>query len=208
MRLAVIPARGGSKGIPKKNLALVGGETLLARCIRTCREVCRVIVSTDCPDIATEAERCGAQVVCRPDRLATDTATSQDVIRHVLSHEFADEVVFAQCTSPFLHADDIRGCLEKLPTCDLAVCCVPFDGMVLDGEGKFANLAPFAPTLRQLRPPQYLSSGNCWAFRASYLDQPWMSGKVGIHLARFPYRLEIDSPEDLELARDLLHRHG
>lgn len=204
MRLAVIPARGGSKGVPRKNLATIGGETLLARCIRTCREVCRVIVSTDCEDIATEAERCLAQVVCRPAHLATDTATSQDVIRHVLSHEYADEVVFAQCTSPFLAVNDINGCLSTLRACDLAVCCVPFDGAVLDSAGRSVNLPPGAPTLRQLRPPQYLVTGNCWAFRPSYLDQPWMSGNVGIHLATFPYRLEIDSAEDLELARGLL----
>lgn len=206
MRLAVIPARGGSKGLPHKNLATIGAETLLARCIRTCRtaSVDRVIVSTDCERIAAEAERCFAQVVCRPAHLATDTATSQDVIRHVLSHEHADEVVFAQCTSPMLSVNDIDGCLSKLHNHDLIVCCVPFDGAVLDSEGRFLNLPPNAPTLRQLRPPQYLVTGNCWAFRSSYLEQPWMSGKVGIHLATFAYRLEIDSAEDLELARDLL----
>lgn len=205
MRLAVIPARGGSKGVPRKNLAQIGNETLLERCIYTChRAAVRVIVSTDCPDIAHASECANAQVVWRPAHLATDTATSQEVIRHVLSHEHADEVVFAQCTSPMLAAEDILGCLARLESCELVVCCVPFDGAVLDRKGKNVNWPSDSPTLRQLRPPQYLVSGNCWAFRPGYLDQPWMSGRVGIHLAKFPYRLEIDSPEDLELARDLL----
>ena len=87
-RLALIPARGGSKGVPGKNLCEVGGVSLIGRAVRAALEsgvIDRTVVSTDCQKIATEAERHGADVpYLRPAELATDRASSLEVALHAL----------------------------------------------------------------------------------------------------------------------------
>lgn len=105
--VAVIPARGGSKGVPGKNLRRVGGVPLVVRAVRACRASTRVdlvVVSTDDDAVAAAAEGAGAQVIRRPAALAGDTATSESALLHALDGlDAAPEVlVFVQCTSPFL----------------------------------------------------------------------------------------------------------
>ena len=110
--MAVIPARGGSKGVPGKNLRLVGGVPLVARAVRSCRAaqlVDRVLVSTDDDAIAAAAVQAGAEVVRRPAQLAGDTATSEAALLHALRslEEQPAVLVFVQCTSPFLDPADL-----------------------------------------------------------------------------------------------------
>lgn len=205
---AIIPARGGSRGVPEKNLMSIHGRRLLGHAIQCCQQVVdTVLVTTDCPRIRSEAEWYGAQVVERPAELATDDANSQDALRHALQFVDCEQVAFVQCTAPLLDAADIRGCLDKLPDYDLMVCCVPFDGLVLGADGRYRNFAYPISQRRQDREPQYVVNGHCWAMRPDYLQREWMSGRVGIHEAAFPYRLEIDTPEDVELARAVLENH-
>jgi CMP-N-acetylneuraminic acid synthetase len=212
MRLAIIPARGGSKGIPNKNLLTIAGRPLLGHAIQCARWAgCDVVVSTDSMSIAKEATIYGADVSQRPDYLAGDDVSSQDVLRHVLHAYRADEVAFIQCTTPMLAPEDVRGCFDKLPDYDCVTCCVPFDGVLLNGQGKLLNMRVGGSQRRQDRTAQYLITGGCWTFRPDYLNWDWMTGRIGIHLAKYPYRIEIDAPEDVELAEavlnDLLHRH-
>lgn len=212
MRLAIIPARGGSKGVPNKNLMTIAGRPLLGHAITCCHDAgCLTVVSTESPAIAQEARRHGAQVVTRPEELAGDESSSQDAMRHALQSYQADEVAFVQCTSPLLHAGDIRGCLDKLPEYDCVACCVEFDGLVIDAGGRPRNFRIGDSPRRQERAAQYLINGHCWAFRPSYLQWEWLSGSVGIHLAHYPHRLEIDTPADVELTEavleNLFHRH-
>ncbi|MGO3032894.1 MAG: acylneuraminate cytidylyltransferase family protein, partial [Microbacterium gubbeenense] len=85
--VAIIPARGGSKGVPRKNILRVGGIPLVARAVRTAGAAdgnARVIVSTDDDEIAGVAESWGAEVVRRPADLADDAATSEDAVLHAL----------------------------------------------------------------------------------------------------------------------------
>ena len=87
--LCIIPARGGSKGIPRKNLYPLSGKPLLAYSIEDALEtesINRVVVSTDDPAIADVAERYGAEVVRRPSEISGDTATSESALLHVLDH--------------------------------------------------------------------------------------------------------------------------
>ena len=208
MRIAIIPARGGSKGIPLKNLATIGGQSLIARCIATCMAAgLEAVVSTDHEGIADESRRAGAVVAMRPPYLSDDHCNSQEAIGHVLTVVKSDgPIVFAQCTSPMLTVGDIHGTLKALRGNDLAVCCVHFDGLVLDCDGEMITQKVGYSTNRQNRAPQYLINGHCWAFERDYLGKPWMSGRIGIHVAEFPYRLEIDTPADLELARSIMER--
>lgn len=121
--LAIIPARGGSKGIKDKNLQRVGGVSLVGRSIRAAlgsKYHCRVVVSTDSGAIADEARRCGAEAIMRPPELSGDSASSESALLHVLDHLRATEayqpdiLLFLQCTSPFTFAEDIDGTLDHM----------------------------------------------------------------------------------------------
>ncbi|WP_406007116.1 N-acylneuraminate cytidylyltransferase [Streptomyces sp. NBC_00637] len=144
--LAVIPARGGSKGVPAKNLAPVGGVPLVTRAVHECRAtrlVTDVVVSTDDHAIAAAAREAGAEVVLRPAALAGDTATSEAAVLHALdAHEAlhgspVDAVLLVQCTSPFLVRDDIDGVAAAVVErgADTAVTVAPFHGFVWRDAG-------------------------------------------------------------------------
>ncbi|MGW6294189.1 cytidylyltransferase domain-containing protein [Streptomyces sp. NPDC055058] len=139
--LAVIPARGGSKGVPAKNLAPVGGVPLVARAVRECRAaryVTDVVVSTDDRAIADVARQAGAEVVLRPAALSGDTATSEAAVLHALdAHEAAhgvpvDVVLLVQCTSPFLRGEDVDAVAAAVvgARADTAVTVAPFHGFL------------------------------------------------------------------------------
>ncbi|ANP49045.1 YrbI family 3-deoxy-D-manno-octulosonate 8-phosphate phosphatase [Streptomyces griseochromogenes] len=139
--LAVIPARGGSKGVPAKNLAPVGGIPLVARAVRECRAarlVTDVVVSTDDQAIAAAARQAGAEVVLRPAAIAGDTATSEAAVLHAMdAHEAlhgapVDVVLLVQCTSPFLIREDVDGVAGAVVEngADTAVTVAPFHGFI------------------------------------------------------------------------------
>ncbi|MFI2372946.1 cytidylyltransferase domain-containing protein [Streptomyces sp. NPDC018833] len=139
--LAVIPARGGSKGVPAKNLAHVAGVPLVARAVRACLDaplITHVAVSTDDADIAAAARGAGAEVVLRPAAIAGDTATSESAVLHAMdTHEAVhgepvDVVLLVQCTSPFITREDIEGVARAVVEdgADSAVTVAPFHGFV------------------------------------------------------------------------------
>ncbi|GGZ18901.1 transferase [Streptomyces inusitatus] len=139
--LAVIPARGGSKGVPAKNLAPVGGVPLVVRAVReslAARLVTDVVVTTDDPEIAAAAKTAGAEVVWRPEALAGDTASSESAVLHALdAFESAHGrrvgvVVLVQCTSPFLTGAEVAGVASAVAEggADSAVTVAPFHGFL------------------------------------------------------------------------------
>ncbi|MFW6694672.1 cytidylyltransferase domain-containing protein [Streptomyces sp. MAR4 CNX-425] len=144
--LAVIPARGGSKGVPGKNLARVGGVPLVARAVRQClaaRLVTDVVVSTDDDTIAAVAREAGAEVVRRPAEIAGDTASSEAAVLHALdTHEERcgepmAAVLLVQCTSPFLTGADIDGVTAAVldeDGADSALTVAPFHGFIWRDE--------------------------------------------------------------------------
>ncbi len=113
--IAIIPARGGSKGVPGKNLMRIGGVSLVERAVRACLAagmIDAVYVSTDDADIARAATEAGAGVISRPAELAGDTASSEAALEHALGYldwveVDTDIVVFVQCTSPFIDPADL-----------------------------------------------------------------------------------------------------
>ena len=117
-RLAIIPARGGSKGVPGKNKLPIGGVPLIQRAIKACLEsevLDHIHVSTDDPEIAELARAMGVDVLgLRPDDLASDHADIVPVIKHALSSaeeetgQSFDTLVFTDPTTPFRSADTIR----------------------------------------------------------------------------------------------------
>ncbi|MER7055031.1 N-acylneuraminate cytidylyltransferase [Streptomyces sp. NPDC000351] len=224
--LAVIPARGGSKGVPAKNLAPVGGVPLVARAVRECRAtrlVTDVVVSTDDQSIATAAREAGAEVVLRPAAIAGDTATSEAAVLHAMdTHEAlhgapVDVVLLVQCTSPFIVREDIDGVAGAVAEkgADTAVTVAPFHGFVWrdgtdrntgEAEGGFGvNHDKSYRPRRQDRPQDLLETGAAYAMAAPGFREHRHRFFGRTELVRTdPARvLEIDDPHDLARARAL-----
>lgn len=117
--LGLIPARGGSQRVERKNLAVLGGETLVRRALDTAlaaRCFATVALSSEDPEILAEADGLEVVRIERPAELATDTARSLDAVLHaldVVEGEF-DAVGIVQCTSPFTAPEDLAGAVEML----------------------------------------------------------------------------------------------
>ncbi|GLX53696.1 cytidylyltransferase domain-containing protein [Streptomyces sp. MB22_4] len=220
--LAVIPARGGSKGVPAKNLAPVGGVPLVARAVRECRAtrlVTDVVVSTDDQAIAAAAREAGAEVVLRPAAIAGDTATSEAAVLHAMdAHEAlhgaaVDVVLLVQCTSPFIVREDVDGVAGAVLEngADTAVTVAPFHGFVWreDDAGSAGGVGvnhdkSYRPR-RQDRPQDFLETGTAYAMDAAGFREHGHRFFGRTELVRTdPARvLEIDDPHDLARARAL-----
>ncbi|WP_445395387.1 cytidylyltransferase domain-containing protein [Streptomyces sp. LE64] len=220
--LAVVPARGGSKGVPGKNLAQVGGVPLVVRAVEACRaapHVDDVVVSTDDLAIAGAARRAGAEVVVRPADLAGDTASSEAAVLHALDAHAArhgrpvDVVLLVQCTSPFLTGADVDAVAAAvLDGADTAVTVAPFHGFVWraggdrqDGDGTGVNHDKSVRPRRQDRPQDLLETGAAYAmavpgFRAA---RHRFFGRTALVRTDPERVLEVDDPHDLARARAL-----
>lgn len=116
MILGVTPARGGSKGIPQKNIRSICGKPLIAWTIESALEsrlIDEYVVSTDDPEIAEITREYGAKVLPRPNNLATDEATTLSVLQHVLDYYEPEILVLLQCTSPVRYSGLIDECINK-----------------------------------------------------------------------------------------------
>ncbi|MFE4752559.1 cytidylyltransferase domain-containing protein [Streptomyces mirabilis] len=221
--LAVIPARGGSKGVPAKNLLPVGGVPLVARAVRECRAarlVTDVVVSTDDQAIAAAAREAGAEVVLRPAAIAGDTATSEAAVLHALdAHEAlhgsaVDVVLLVQCTSPFITREDIDGVAGAVVEngADTALTVANFHGFIwrdaaeesTEGGNGVNHDKSFRPR-RQDRPQDLLETGAAYAMDAAGLreHQHRFFGRTELVRTDPARVLEIDDPHDLARARAL-----
>ncbi|MEY4580655.1 MAG: hypothetical protein RL701_5358 [Pseudomonadota bacterium] len=219
---AVIPARGGSKGIIGKNLRVVGGKPLIAHTIlaaRAARRVDRVVVSTDDPAIAETATRYGAQVVWRPADLASDTASSEVALLHALeqleqTERYKPELLaFLQCTSPLTLADDIDGTIEKLlsESADSALSVAQFH-YFLWRAGTGTNAAEGINHDKRVRPrrqdreAEFLETGAVYAMRVAGFRaaRHRFFGKTVLYETPAERVCEIDERVDLEVAEVLL----
>lgn len=223
--LYIIPARGGSKGIPRKNIKPLGGKPLIAYSIEVARGAgapdTHIILSTDDPEIADTGRACGLPVeYMRPPDLATDVAGSREVVLHAMDWADArnigyDCVVLLQPTSPFRTAEDITAALSLFSDdIDMVVSVVesnanpyynlfeidPHSGMldVSKGDGLI--------TRRQDAPKVWAYNGAVYVINPSSLRlMPF-----GLFRRRIPYpmpperSIDIDTPADWLLAEALI----
>jgi len=212
--LALITARGGSKGLPRKNVLPAGGRPLIAWTIGAAAGaefVSRVVVSTDDDEIMAAARAWGGEVPFRrPPALAGDTATSIDVVLHALDQlDDCDYVVLLQPTSPLRTAADIDAALMLAESSDAPGCVSvceaeqsPYWMYRLDSEGRLAPLldAPVAATRRQDLPPVYVLNGAIYVARVDWLRET--RSFLGAGCIAYPMpsarSLDIDTPEDFE----------
>lgn len=223
--LGVIPARGGSKSIPRKNLAPVAGRPLLAYAIgaaRRARRLDRFVVSTEDEEIAAVARELGAEVpFLRPPELATDDVSIVPVVRHAMESMDAlgfraDAVLSLQATSPFLEGDDIDVAIEKLETSGAdSVCSVepiehahPYWVKRLEGDRilPFNDASDDSYLQRQDLPPAYILDGGLFLRRRELLEK-WSGRDFGLGadvravVLGGIKSLHIDDPLELEMVR-------
>ena len=223
--LTIIPARGGSKGVPRKNVRLVGGKPLIAWSIEAAqasRLVGEFYVSTDDAEIASVARQCGAEVLPRSPELAGDRTPMVDVVKHVLAACEArrgsayDFILLLQPTAPMRTAADVDGALGVLMSGDadsvISVYRVedahPSRMYLLRG----GELDPFSPeppgSLRQDLPDVYHRNGAIYACTRRLLVEDgklWGQRMVPFIMPK-QRSLNIDDSQDLAMADFLLGR--
>ena len=213
--LGLIPARGGSKGIPRKNIKLLGGKPLIAWTIEEAKKskyIDRLVVSTDDEEIASVARKFGADVpFMRPDELATDSARGIDVVLHALGQlpEF-DVVVLLQPTSPFRIVDDIDGAIERWREGQQPVVGVtkvsksPYWMYLLDEQGKLQALLPqpAGAENRQELPPTFALNGGVYVASRQQLEeqQSFLTPMTRGYEMPQERSIDLDTKEDWEYA--------
>lgn len=220
--LALIPARGGSKGIAHKNVRPVGGRPLLAHTIEHARstpEITRVVVTTDDPAIGRVACQYGAEVIERPAAISGDTATSESALVHALEQLRAKEgyvpdlVVFLQATSPLRRPDDISRAIRTLidEGADSLFSGCAVHGFVWRRERDDTTWHSFSYDFahrprRQDAPEDIVENGSIYVFRPAVLEQYGnrLGGKIAAYLMDPVDSFQVDAPSDLDLMERLL----
>ncbi|HEX3679343.1 MAG TPA: acylneuraminate cytidylyltransferase [Galbitalea sp.] len=211
--VAVVPARGGSKGVPGKNLKRVGGRSLVARAVDAAlaaTTIDRVLVSTDAAEIAAGARSAGAEVVDRPAEIAGDTASSEAAVLHALASldEQPEVVVFIQATSPFIDSADLDSAVRRVLTGQEDVVFSATETFAFlwqrtaDGAVGVNHDAAVRPR-RQDREAHFQETGAFYVMRTEGFVRGGhrFFGRVGIQEVDPLRGLEIDSEHELELAR-------
>jgi N,N'-diacetyllegionaminate synthase len=219
--LAIITARGGSKGIPQKNIKPLQGKPLIAYSITAAlhaRTLDKIIVSTDDETIATISKDYGAEVpFLRPKHLATDTATSisvlQHAVRHMEEHEgfSADIIVCLQPTSPLRSSDDIDQavtlCLSTGADSVVSMCPVQYHPYwmkkIIEGEiHSFLEVDDELYPRRQDLPPAYQLNGAIYVIRRKVLleEQKMLGAHTLSYIIPEERSIDIDTPFDFRIA--------
>lgn len=223
--VAIIPARGGSKTVPFKNIRPVGGKPLLAWPIDVAKatsEIDRVIVSTDDADIAAVGRKYGAEVADRPAELATDTALVIDTIRDLVKKlraegETANYFLLLEATCPLRSVEDVRECLDLLANSPEQYDSVatfseaslnPHRAWKLAGSTPSVFIPGAIPWLpRQKLPEAYQLNGAVYAFRADKMTERNPSilvGKIGAVVTPRERAIDVDDEVDFLLVEAIL----
>jgi N-acylneuraminate cytidylyltransferase len=220
--IAIIPARGGSKRIPSKNLLPVGGMPLLRHSLvhaRGSQRISEVWVSTDDPVIAALAAAEGARVVERPSEIAGDRATSESALLHALDHRRSlglddpDLVVFLQATSPARRAGDIDGAIAALEAdgADSLFSACENNRLlwaVRDGVPESINYDYRKRQREQDMPRQFRENGSIYVFKPSVLREHAnrLGGRMAVYEMDYWSSFQIDTPDHVELLDWVLRR--
>lgn len=224
--LAIIPARGGSMGIPHKNITPVGGKPLIAWTIENALNagcVSRVVVSTDDDKISEISVSYGAETIRRPEEISGDTASSELALIHALDYLYQKEqyrpdwVAFLQCTSPLLTSDDIDAAFKIAVQERFDSVFSAYEQHFVgrwhrcnDGTVRAVNYEPSTRPMRQEVPLEYVENGALYLFRSKCLHEKGIrfGGRCGVHVMPAERSLQIDSLEDIVLIEKLLYDEG
>lgn len=222
--LAVIAARGGSKGIPHKNLLDLCGKPLIAWTVeqaRAARGVDVVAVSSDSDNILAAAEAAGAVGVRRPDDISGDLASSESAWLHALDATEAsmgrfERIVALQATSPIREPGDIENALATFDRDHLhsllSVCEVEdyFNWRIGASGPEPINYDYRNRRMRQQIEKRYLENGSFYVLVPSLLREQnnRLGGKIGFHVMERHKMFQIDRPEDVKLCAAIMRSYG
>lgn len=217
--LAIIPARGGSKGLPDKNVAPLNGIPLIAYSIEAAQKskyVDLCVVSSDSPHILDVAQTYKSAIIRRPHELATDTASSESAVAHVVSNfpDF-DLILLLQPTSPLRTSGDVDAALELFVHGDATALIsvyepehTPFKCFKLADSGFLKGLvddhAPFMR--RQDLPVALMPNGAIYLIyrNAFLLNQSFITDKTIPYMMSIESSIDIDRLTDLKIAAKIL----
>lgn len=200
MILGIIPARGGSKGIPRKNIKLIAGKPLIAWTIEAAKKsklMDRFVVTTEDPEITEIARQYGAEVVARLPELATDEATTVSALQHVLSLIKADTVVLLQPTSPVRDNDLIDRCIKRFQESGA-------DNLGTGFICKFMEYGSYTKRRQELEGFFY-DDGNVYVVKADLIRKGKMYGKIVEKVETTKEQnIEIDDELEFWIAEQIL----
>lgn len=226
MIVGAICARGGSKGVPRKNLRLLDGEPLLVhaiRCARACPSLDRVVVSTDDEEMAEVARRHGAEVpFLRPPALAQDDTPKWLVFRHLVESweqqtgETVRALIDLDTGVPLRQPADVEGCVQQLLTRDADVVVTAYEAernpyfnmaeIEADGRARISKPTGAPITRRQAVPGVYSLSPSVFAIRRSALwdFEHWSQSRFEVFVVPRERALDIDTELDFQFVQFLL----
>ena len=220
MIIAIIPARGGSKGIPKKNIAPLAGKPLIAWSLESALKaelVDKVFVTTDCSEIAEVSKKYGAEVVKRPAELASDTSSSESALTHCLEYlniTNLEYVVFIQCTSPLLSPEDIDNAIrhtkEKKFDMTFSGYEEHFIGRWKNENGKILpiNHDPRHRKMRQEMQPDIIENGAIYVIKPEVLKSgSRYGGNIGVYFMPWKRSFQIDTLQEFSIVEKLIRKY-
>lgn len=214
--LAVIPARGGSKRVPRKNVRSVGGRALLSWTIEQARDaksLTQIVVSSDDDEIlkvaARDAMLMGAKIetIKRPANLAGDLVSASAVVMHALSLYKADYVVLLQPTSPLRTTDDIENAIRvcrsyHAPCVSVSPVDVKPESLcTIDRDGRLRRLLNDCPPSYRINGAVYVAPAGQFREQGDFID-----ATTTTHVMPAARSLDIDTEEDMEKAHKALER--
>jgi len=207
--VSVILARGGSKGIPSKNIVDLNGKPLISYTIESSLQsnVDETWVSTDSSEIASVSSTYGASVIDRPSDISTDTSQSEEALLHFTDNHDFDIMVFIQPTSPLINSEDINKGLEMMDEYD-SVFSVTKEHWIPRWT---MDVKPFEweidnRPMRQDKPETYIENGAFYITKRKNLLESKLrySGKMGVVEMPLSRSFQIDTFDDLNLINNII----
>lgn len=212
--IAIIPARGGSKRLPRKNILPVCGLPMISYPIQAALKsgvFSQVIVSTEDAEIAAASKQYGARVVNRPPELATDTAMEIEVYEQVLNEIPADMFCTIYATAILLEPEDFISSFAAFQNNDAAQAMMgvseypihPFKAMEADAAGFLTMVHPKECLQRSQTYPRYVASNGtfCWLRSAAYhAEKTYYQKNLMPYVLPLAKAIDIDTAEDLKVA--------
>lgn len=211
--IALVPLRGGSKSIPKKNIKLINGKPLCSWSLEAAYKskiFDRIIVSTDSEEISriVQSLGCDIEVIMRPPELATDTATTESVMLHIKNIIDFDIIVTIQATSPLVSSEDFINAYSKFEkeNLDSLVTGVRTKRFFWTMDGIPLNYDPFNRPRRQSFDGIFMENGAFYITKRDILEKYncRLGGKIGVYEMSEDTAIEIDEPSDWNVVENLL----
>jgi len=215
--VAIIPARGGSKSIPDKNIVELGGLPLIVHTISVCNDVGLMpVVSTEDANIAKIASHYGATVLDRPAHLSSDTATDHGFLNHFFDHYQVDKAFFMRPTTPLRDSKIVKSVIDFYFDLNIEITGLrtvhesrhsPYKMFKIDSDGiasglfeDFNGISDYTNLPRQTFPRTYEPNGYCDIVLRNTIKDGLVYGDK-IYCYKTPFIVDVDEPADLKSAR-------